>query len=193
MNDNRWTPVLPGADFVQDARAWLEAQTTEDRKWLLVHADDGVIWGKREKDGKLILSSDVFNSQAQYPAIAVELRGLTIQQARVFGPAGELLIWRTDDGFAGRVIADGEQLPANAYQEEQLLWGVVTESRPEMGFTLLVEGEQGQQHALPLVLAKPERACLQVRHYVSYDDQSQAYVDLSRLVDLVGTGGHDAH
>jgi len=184
MNDARWQSVSPGADFEQNARAWLENQLTRKRPWLLVHADDGVIWGKLDKNDKLILSSDVFSSPVRYPAIAVELRATTIQQARVFGPAGELLIWRTDDGFAGRVIADGEKPSADSYEEKQLLWGVVTESQPEAGFTLLVEGEQGQQHAPSLTMSKPERACLLVRHYVSYDDHGQAYVDLSRLVDL---------
>lgn len=185
MNDARWQPVSPGADFEQNARGWLVKQLKKERLWLLVHADDGVIWGTLDKNDKLILSSDVFSSPAKYPAIAVELRATTIQQARVFGPAGELLIWRTTDGFAGRVIADGKNLPPHTYEEKQLLWGVVTEAQPTAGFTLLVEGEQGQQHAPPLIMNKPERACLLVRHYVSYDDHGQAYVDMSRLVDLV--------
>jgi len=185
MSDARWTPMQPGIEFLQDARGWLAARMTEGTPWLLVHADDGVIWGKQNKDGKVILSSDVFDLQPQYPAIPVELRGLTIQQARVFGQAGELLIWRTEEGFAGRLIEDGQQTPPAAYyEEEHLLWGVVADSRPEAGFTLLAEGEQGQQHAVPLILANPERACLRVRHYVRYDDHGQAYVDLSRLVDL---------
>ncbi len=184
MSDARWTPVQPGAEFLKDARGWLAERMTEGMPWLLVHADDGVIWGKRTEDGKLVLSSDVFDSQAQRPAIAIELRGLTIQQARIFGKAGELLVWRTENGFAGRIIEDGEALPDHAYEEEHLLWGVVNDSRPEPGFTLLVEGEQGQQHAVPLTMTNPERACLVVRHYVSYDDHDQAYVDLSRLVDL---------
>ncbi len=100
MSDARWTPVQPGAEFLKDARGWLGQRMTEGMPWLLVHADDGVIWGKRMEDGQLALSSDVFDSQAQYPAIAVELRGPTIQQARIFGEAGELLVWRTEDGFA---------------------------------------------------------------------------------------------
>jgi CRISPR-associated protein (TIGR03984 family) len=184
MSDARWTPVQPGAEFLKDAWGWLAEQMTEGMPWLLVHADDGVIWGKQNQDGKVILSSDVFDLQPQYPAIAVELRSLTIQQARMFGKAGELLVWRTEDGFAGRLIEDGEQTPPDAYEEEHLLWGVVAEPRPEAGFTLLAEGDQGQQHAVPLVLTNPERACLRVRHYVRYDDHGQAYVDLSRLVDL---------
>lgn len=184
MNDKRWQPAALDADFMRDARAWLEDQLNKGRPWLLVHADDGVIWGKLDGNGKLILSSDIFNSPAKYPAIAVQLRAATIQQARVFGPAGELLIWRTDDGFAGRVIADGENLPLDAYPEKQLLWGVVTEPQPTAGFTLLAEGEQGQRHTPPLIMSKPERACLLVRHYVSYDEHGQAYVSLSRLVDL---------
>lgn len=185
MNDARWQTAPPGAEFEQDARTWLEKQLTKERPWLLVHADDGVIWGKLDQNDKLILSSDVFSSPSRYPAIAIELRATTIQQARVFGPAGELLIWRTADSFAGRVVADGIDLPLHAYEEKQLLWGVVTEAQSTAGFTLLVEGEQGQQHAPPLTMNKPERACLLVRHYVSYDDHGQAYVELSRLVDLV--------
>ena len=184
MNDARWQPAPPDADFESDTRTWLEGQLSEGKPWLLVHADDGVIWGKLDENEKLILSSDVFDSPAEYPAIAVELRAATIQQARVFGLAGELLVWRTGEGFAGRQIADGQTTPDDAYEETQLLWGVVKETRSDKGFTLLVEGQQGQCHAVPLTLAYPQRAGLKVRHYVSYDDHSQAYVDLSRLMDV---------
>lgn len=186
MADPRWKPVvIDEAELAQDAYVWLTQQMGAQMPYLLVHADDGVIWGKLGQDSKLILSSDVpFAAAPDYPAIAVTLRGRTIQQARVFGEAGELLIWRTDKGFTGRLIADGPTPPDDAYEETQLLWGVVKETRPDKDFTLLVEGQQGQCHAAPVALTYPQRAGLKVRHYVAYDGQDQAYVALSRLVDL---------
>ena len=182
MNMSLWKAVENIGGIEADVRGWLAAHMSEGMPWLLIHADDGVIWGKLDKDGKLILSSDVFDSQTQYPAIAVELRALTIQQARVFGPAGELLIWREGPHWRGRVIMDGEVLPDQAWQEQQLLWG--TASRQSQGFALLIEGAQGPQHAVPLVVSGQQRVVLTVRHYVTCDDEGQAAIVLSRLVDL---------
>ncbi len=189
MSEPIWQAETVDAAFAADPRAWLAARMTAEMPWLLAHADDGVIWGRREPDGALILSSDVFSSAAKYPAIAVPLRALTLQQARIFGPGGELLLWRTDGGFAARRIADG----ANAediFEEDHLLWGTRRQFAIQAGFTLRDEGEQGPQHAVPLEVGDGERAALRVRHCVAYDPPSDmAYVALSRLVDLIKVEG----
>lgn len=171
--------------FLTDPRKWLAAFARAEMPWLLAHADDGVIWGRWESKGMLKLSSDVFADPNQYPAIAVKLSAQTLQQARVFGPAGELLAWRSENGFAARLIEDGSQLPLDAlHDEKHLLWGPGTGEIRE-GFALLQEGQQGLQHAPPKSPPANGRLALIVRHYVDYDDQGQAYISLSRLVDLV--------
>jgi CRISPR-associated protein (TIGR03984 family) len=172
--------------FRADPRAWLAEQAGADMPWLLIHADDGVIWGRRGPDGTLTLSSDVFDDPTTYPAVAVKLRAETLQEARVFGPAGEVLVWRTAEGFEARLLTDAgvglEALP----EEEHLLWrlGNPIEVRPEVGFALLQEGAQGQRHAPPLIPQGSQRPVLVVRHYVDYDTEGQAYIALSRLVGL---------
>lgn len=183
MNTALWQPVEDVAALDADVRGWLVSHMNDRCGWLLVHADDGVIWGRREPDGSLLLSSDVFDLKSQYPAIAVELRSQTIQQARVFGEEGELLIWREGTRLRGRIIRDGEAVPDIAWQEQHLLWGTAN-GRPDRGFTLLVEGKQGPQHAVPLAVSGRQRVALTVRHYVAADENGRAAIVLSRLVDL---------
>lgn len=171
-------------EFFSDLRGWLAAQTTPGMPWLLVHADDGVIWGRLQLDGKLILSSDVFDDKSRYLAVAVDLRVETMQQARIFGPAGELLIWRNGDNFDARLIADGPDKPDDVLEEKHLLWGQGTNRVLQQGFTLLVEGQQGPCHAVPLIADGNWRPALKVWHYINYDSDGQAFIYLSRLVDL---------
>lgn len=171
--------------FFSSLRGWLAAKTTPDMKWLLVHADDGVIWGRREPDGSLLLSSDVFDLKSRYPTIAVELRTETLQQARVFGETGEILVWREGAGFKARKIVDGSKTPENTFEVNHLLWGQGQPALPRQDFTLLVEGQQGPCHAVPRIINGNRRPALKVRHYIDYDDYGQAFVCLSRLVDLV--------
>ena len=182
MNEPLWRLVEDFSGVEEDVRSWLARRMSEDMPWLLVHADDGVIWGRRQPDGSLLLSSDVFDLKSRYPAIAVELRPETLQQVRIFGPGGELLIWRNEGRFQGRSIMDGNLQTGDAWQEQHLLWGTSIEQRE--GFSLLKEGQQGPQHAVPIVVSGIQRAALTVRHYTQSDRHGQAIVGLSRLVNL---------
>lgn len=184
MNSERWQPVTVDKIFGKDPRAWLTRFMNTEMPWLLAHADDGVIWGKLQDDGVLKLSSDVYNNINKYPALAVPLRAETLQQVRLFGPASELFLWRSDSGFAARMISDGSFVPDDAFEESHLLWGD-RECEIREGFTTLVEGQMGLTHAPPVIRRiRDQRAALIVRHYVDYDEQDQAYVYLSRLVSL---------
>jgi CRISPR-associated protein (TIGR03984 family) len=177
---------VDSAALGEDPRGWLANRMHQDMPWLLAHADDGVIWGKLQEDGTLLLSSDVFDDPIEYPSVAVLLRAVTLQQVRAFGPAGELLIWRTDDGFAGRLLND-DQIELEALpDEEHLLWHLGNPVRVDQrtGFALLQEGQQGQRHAPPVIPQGRRRPALTVRHYVDYDDEDQAYIALSRLLGL---------
>jgi CRISPR-associated protein (TIGR03984 family) len=171
-------------EFALDPSAWLTRQAkARELTFLLIHADDGVIWG-RFQDGSLTTSGDAF------PEVAVALRAVTLQQARLFGLKGELHIWRTETGFSGRYLTESDK-DGNTIEEMHLLWGEASDPPgPQDGFTLMRDGVQGLLHAPPIELPDPaprrgRRAALCVRHYLDYDGQGQAYVALSRLVKLV--------
>lgn len=180
---NKWHDNVEDVDqFAVDPRSWLEDKAKEYKlKFLLVHADDGVIWGRFDGN-KFALSSDgLFPNADGGP----ELRQETLQQARLFGPSGELLVWRSNDDFTARLIDDGETPPEEALADETYwLWGIGTDN-PKEGFTLMNDGQQGLRHAPPLPVGKDARAGLVVRHYIDYDEQGQFYIAVSRLVDLV--------
>jgi CRISPR-associated protein (TIGR03984 family) len=176
-------PVPVGEDFRSGPVEWLAARMNAGMPWLLAHVDDGVIWGCAA-DGALRLSNQVAKINADYPNTAATLSATTLQQARIFGPDGELLIWRTDEGFAARVTTDGPS--DDGWDEQHLLWGRRTLEAE--GFTVLKEGRQGQAHAAPLTLAESGRAALIVRHFAAQAEDGRAMVALSRLVDLTPVG-----
>ncbi|MBO0348511.1 TIGR03984 family CRISPR-associated protein [Phormidium pseudopriestleyi FRX01] len=177
-------------DIVDDETftAWLEKQAQQwQLDYLLAHAEDGVIWGYF-KDSKLTTANHVF---PQFPA----LRLFTLQQCRIFGYPGEVLVWRTGSGLQARLVQDNngtERLP----DEKQILWG--TQGKEKNGFTLLSDGQEGLKHAVPLTgidfesqsekMHRPVR--LVVRHYIDYDNKSGvARIFLSRLVSLTSEKG----
>ena len=172
----RLEPQPIGDEFQTDPAAWFVGQARDGMAILLAHADDGVIWGE-VRDGALVLAGSAF------PRVAVLLRASTLQQARLFGPTGELRVWRDEkNGFCGVLIRDEESDEVIA--EEQWLWGT-RDSEPREKFTLLREGSQGMLHAPPLdELRHNERAVLKVRHYITADEQGVATIQLSRLAGL---------
>lgn len=170
---------------------WLQEHAAYHKfKWLLAHADDGVIWG-RVDNGKLISSDSVV------PDVSPPLRAETLQQARLFSEDGELLLWRdADNKFYARVIrkpADGE-IPTftETIDEPQILWG--TDPTPKQnGFTMMSDGAQGLRHAVPLGVSgtfneetRPLR--LRVRHYLQEDATGFNRIVASRLFALTMEG-----
>lgn len=174
--------VVPLLVKIADLTQWFEEHGFI---YLLAHADDGVIWGRVE-NGTLKLAGSSFAE------VNVALRTVTLQQARLFNGSGELLIWRGEaDEWHVRFVMD---VPASVehkadyeecIEETHWLWG--TASVPpgsKDGFTLMRDGQQGLLHAPPIPLERDKRVALGVRHYLAYDEQGQAYIALSRLVDL---------
>jgi CRISPR-associated protein (TIGR03984 family) len=165
-------------------KTWLLQQASDHKlRYLLAHADDGVIWGYFS-EGKLTIAREVF---AQFP----ELRLSTLQQCRIFGVDGEVFLWRTEKGWRSRMISNSstETQHPDIIIEDQVLWG--TQGKVQDGFTLLSDGQQELYHAVPLIsiqfddpkkLKRPVR--LKVKHYIEYDDDGLARIGLSRLVDL---------
>lgn len=173
--------------FVQDPRGWIARQAGEHGlTTLLAHADDGVLWGT-VSGGELHLSHKAF------PDVSPELELVTLQQARVFGPESELLIWRDGGGsWCARILRD-EPGPGTAWRfdEAQLLWGDHQEGEPVEGFALVAEGQEGRRHAVPVPQGgipfarsgyHPLR--LSVRHYLEDDGDGLLVVVHSRLTGL---------
>lgn len=175
--------------------AWLAEQgATHKLGWLLAHADDGVIWGRIDGQ-RLITSHDAARGHAGAEPVCRPLRSATLRQARLFGPAGELLLWRDgENGWHARVIQDGAAGESatweRAFDEEHLLWG--TRATPiEDRFTLIEHAAEGLRHALPMPVTFPigraanqaEQPRLLIRHYL--DRHGPARVVASRLVDLL--------
>ncbi|MGG6269700.1 type III-D CRISPR-associated protein Csx19 [Leptolyngbya sp. AN03gr2] len=162
----------------QTLQSWLEQHAKEHQlKYLLAHAEDGVIWGYFSDLGLAI-------AHQEFPEFP-QLRRSTLQQCRIFGEAGEVLLWRDGMELRSRFISGNPS--AEYIPEEQILWG--TQGEEKGGFTKLRDGQQGLSHAVPLTnLAfnsnhRPVR--LLIHHYIHYNKSGIARIHLSRLVTLL--------
>jgi CRISPR-associated protein (TIGR03984 family) len=173
-------PQIVPPDFKDNILDWLEAQAkADDLRWLLVHADDGVIWGELRND-KFHLSSDLFGPQ---------LRAKTLQMARLFGFNGELFIWKIDTcSWQARLIVEQQGNESEYFDETMLLWGTKCEKSKD-GFFLWRHGSEGLRHAPPI--KNQNNLKLKVRHYIDYDEDGQAYIKFSRLVFLGENAGKE--
>ncbi|MEI7644328.1 MAG: CRISPR-associated protein Csx19 [Chloroflexales bacterium] len=164
-----------------DLRAWLHARTTAlGLRWLLAHTDSGVIWGEL-RNNELTLSSDAF------PRPGLSLRSETLQQARLFGATGELLLWRgPDEQWHATTRRDGEGDAGEYFDEAYVLWGFKEEQPPRDGFRELREGAEGIIHAPPLqhTPSDKQRAHLTMRHYLQHDASGVIRIVAGRLLGL---------
>lgn len=167
----------------ENLAAWLEAEAkAHGLTTLLAFADDGVVWGRIEENGKLLTAYEAVGSGAA-------LRPITLQEARLFGEDGEVLVWKTRDGFKARYLTDHGF--KTTQDERMLLWGDTSEGLKN-GFSLLRDGAQGMAHAVPFEVkpgtsdrnpATPPR--LVVRHLIEQDETTgMARIAASRLVRL---------
>ena len=174
---------------------WILKNSTAPLTYLLGHADDGVIWGRidirdfsRSDTAKsLTIGSDVMPEAV--PHLFPSLSLTTLQTLRLFSEASELLLWRTATGWSGRLIEDAKSGTNATYEEsfheDQMLWGTRSEGTDNQSFTLLMHGQEGLRHVVPLdckpTSKKPLK--LRVRHYLNKD--GMARVVASRLVKFV--------
>ncbi|HAA27952.1 MAG TPA: TIGR03984 family CRISPR-associated protein [Cyanobacteria bacterium UBA8553] len=172
-----------------DLSGWLQKNAKEQSlRYLLAHADDGVIWGEfRDNYYKLVTSRDICTQFA-------ELRLGTLQQCRIFSKNAELMLWKIgQDNWKARLIKDDNN-PECLPDEHQILWGTQVEKESN-GFTLVSDGSQGLKHAVPLFgitdkFKNGKRPLhLTVRHYIEYSSDGVARIYLSRLVDLFADKG----
>ena len=162
-----------------------------DTCWLLAHCDDGVVWGKRGRNqGGWELS------HVPFPNISPRLSEENLQQIRLFGSQREVLIWRTDNGFRGRVLADTDRITEKSLRpkvEMHILVGNRLLKGPVDGFSLIGDA-RGTRHAVPIVchandFRVGERTRwplrMKIRHYLTQEeDTGIVRIAASRLVDL---------
>ena len=165
----------------QTVHKWLEAQVSDadGTFYLLAHADDGVIWG-RLAGGTLVTAPETDFS----PPLRLE----TLQSARLFSDAGEVLLWKDgDQRLQARLIIDGDGEAVEYFDEGQILWGTQAKAIGD-SFSQMSDGAQGLCHIAPIAIAnfqgnhRPLR--LTVRHYLSEDVNGFVRVACSRLVTL---------
>jgi len=163
--------------------SWLTNHLKE-HDFLLAFADDGVIWGKMDGD-KLITSNQIDEK------VSPALRGTTLQQAFIFNDKEEIRLFRDElNQWQARQIADeGEEL----IKESQILWG--DRAYPiQNGFTHVFNArQQGLNHIVPLKVENSQldpdekgTQCirLEVHHIVRYNEEGEAYIEISRLAGL---------
>ncbi|MGE4056659.1 MAG: CRISPR-associated protein Csx19 [Vicinamibacterales bacterium] len=207
------SPVLAGCDLsmldyaaCQRYLAWLlgEKEATEPEGatglvWALAHSDDGVTWGRHDASAKVWR----LGNQA-VPEVSPPIRPEALQELRLFGEAGEVLIWRTDADLRGRMLLDagpGADRPNESdslrpSDESRILRGEHVVERSEHGFSH-VGDRTGAEQVLPLEVTKEQlRAAqvrLEVRHYYESDaDTGAVRIVATRLVRLTAGGSHGA-
>lgn len=177
----------------QSLQDWLKQEAQDYQlPYLLAHAEDGMIWGHFDiESGRLTTAEAVF-PECYFPELWLK----TLQQCRLFGEAGEVFLWNSNNKWRSRVILESkaseliEKEQIGLIPESQILWG--TKGEEKDNFTLLSDGSQGLRHAVPLTginfdsneknIKRPVR--LQVHHYFGYDLDGIARIFISRLVDL---------
>jgi len=136
------------------------------------------------------------------PEVSPPIRSETLQELRLFGEGGEVLIWRTDAGLRGRVLyetdpaadRDDESNPLRPSDEPRILRGGFILAQYENGFTHIGDGT-GAEQVLPLAASHEQlRAAqvrLDVRHYFEVDAETGAVrISATRLVGLTTGGSH---
>lgn len=166
--------------------------------WALAHCDDGVTWGRYDVEGNTwVVGSDVA------PGVSPPIRSQALQELRLFGERSEILIWRTDAGFRGRVLRETEPAtdrsdasnPVRLLDEPRVIRGAFVVARCGHGFTHIGDAA-GAEQVLPLAvnneLLRAAQVRLHVRHYYEADMKTGAVrIAATRLVRLTDRGYHD--
>lgn len=170
-----------------DLHEWLGVLMNDfQTRYLLAHADDGVIWGQMV-NGELVTARE---RAAQLPNNGQRQRLLdvcpalhlnTLWEARLFDDAAMVHLWR-DGGYWRATLfwtPDQVALDVSAAQtfeavidECQLTWGERDARYDLADFTVMRDGQQGLVHVVPLLVNNNTRLWLRVRHYVAEDPAS---------------------
>jgi len=207
------SPALAGCDLstldstaCRRYLAWLlgetgagEPEEVRGLVWALAHCDAGVTWGRHDTSAKVWR----LGNQA-VPDVSPPIRPEALQELRLFGEAGEVLIWRTDAGLRGRMLLDSAPGAARSNDadslrpsdESRILRGDHVVQKCEHGFSH-VGDRTGAEQVLPLEVTKEQlqaaQVRLEVRHYYESDaDTGAVRIAATRLVTLTAGGSHGA-
>lgn len=161
---------------------------TDKVVWCLAHCDDGITWGRYDVGTKAWrLGSTVV------PTVSPRIRYETLQELRIFGQSGEVLIWRADSELRGRLLLDtnpstGKDDPLRPSDERRILRGDSVRSNAERDFTYIADSA-GAEQVIPLKVANSDlnarRVRLHMRHYWEQDpDIGAVRIAATRLVEL---------
>ncbi len=89
------TPLTVDGDPI----VWLK-QRAKVGDILLLHQEDGVVWGKSHRDGDWVTSNDIAGYEHS-PRLCVD----RLWDARLFNERREILLWRDDKGAAPMKMA----------------------------------------------------------------------------------------
>lgn len=194
MNENRGYLVVPLADEMPSSMiTWIEGGPVPEGacsglQWLLAYCSDGLVWGRLSKS-KWLLSSEEFH------AVSPKIHSGNLQQLRMFGSESEVLIWRNEETFTGRVLRDNAVREGTIQPKEEVyvLLGDRVKKAGEK-FTLVADAA-GLHHAVPIAYSSdcfkngrwPLR--LAVKHYFNQDEESGVVrIAASRLTGLALEG-----
>lgn len=195
-------PCTDVSSFASNMKSWLESKVSDlqsKKIYLLSFHDDGVVWGKVERN--VLQTSNFAGSPSP------EFRSSTLQELRLFGENGQLHIWRIGENeFNASLAIDGAAGEYEFLQDEnQVLWGTYFDGGNN-DFMIVRDGEEGLKHAFPKVIdddvfkvkddkgnvvkdkkgkdvrKRPLR--LHVKHYIEYDNDGCARIAFSCLVNV---------
>jgi hypothetical protein len=169
--------------------------------YLLCHCDDGVTWGHSGASGSLSLSSDE-RADWRTPSPTVG----ALQQLRLFGPEGEIRLWRTvagraqsADDFSGRMLTEtapvgdenaGEDGPLRPERLVALVAGRPQGEPTDNGFLLhVLDGGYGHLPPVPEGVgpAPRRRLGIEIRRYFEQLENGAVRMAAARLVEPVWT------
>jgi CRISPR-associated protein (TIGR03984 family) len=161
----------PGLEKVNDPMEYIKNKFQEDG-FVVAYLDYKVLIGRYLKAQKKPLFYKNVSFEPQF-----------LQKIRVFNRDKEVFIWRTEDGFKGRLRVDEQGKGTFVVDANQVLWGTKAEKKTN-DFTILTE-ERGTELILPLPFSELEdindeknRVFLKTRNYIGDNDIGQAtYVD----------------
>ena len=166
--------TFDAATFLENPCEWLNEQAIDKKmNWLLAHTEDKIIWG-RLKDNVLVTSTLDLNQNVA-----------RLREVRLFGEAGEWLLWRERANWRGRLIEEADGPVCKTYDEPFLLWGSKVKTSSEE-FSIVLEERDMLELVLPVASLPTDkkRVALKVRHVLDYDGDGQAFISCSRLAGL---------
>jgi len=175
----------------KNIREWLTEQMKikeNEQTFLLAFADDGVIWGRLDDNGSLVIAHET--SQKEDKKNYTQLRGKTLQQAHIFGNKVEVRLFRDEMGEWKALKIEDES--ETVITESQILWGDKLDedkNQPtDTGFMRLLAERKGiPPQIIPWDkkdFGKDKCVRLEVHHLVDYNDDGEAYIVASRLAGL---------